>query len=280
MTDNMINEYQPPARFSAAFEGFSHNPDDLDFWPNSVRVDAVEGYDPTLTATDVEAELEYADRAESRQLVEVDTNYKPTRDSDHPVRLTRVDAVEFATAVIRATEDTFHWMRCGRLRPVEARDLLAAVTNAEYALAELRDHALEDLLRGTGLADDPADAVGDAEAGDDGDQESGHVPVSKPIPALAAQPEAEASEPEADAGELEWTLEQAFADALGGMFPRELHEIASSDAYGALKYKVCQRCQETGETPAQVLAAVSPSDRVFVARANDPAAFLASRIDS
>jgi hypothetical protein len=84
--------------------------------------------------------------------------------------------------------------------------------------------------------------------------------------------------PAEHSGEVTWTLEQQFGDALGAMFPRDLHEIASSDAYSALKYKVLHRCQASGETPTQVLTTVSSSDRAFVARANDPAAFLASRI--
>ncbi|MEV0066120.1 hypothetical protein [Amycolatopsis sp. NPDC050768] len=99
--------------------------------------------------------------------------------------------------------------------------------------------------------------------------DSDDVPVSKPIPALA-QPTASA---------LSRTLEQEFADALGEMFPRDRHTIASSDAYGALKYKVLDRCQATGETPTQVLASVSSNDRAFVRRADNPAAFLASRVD-
>ncbi|RJQ92389.1 hypothetical protein [Amycolatopsis panacis] len=86
------------------------------------------------------------------------------------------------------------------------------------------------------------------------------------------------AEPTEDAAEPTGTLEQQFADALGAAFPKDLHEIASSDAYGALKYKTLQRCQDTGETPRQILAGLSPSDRAFVARANDPAAFLASRV--
>ncbi|WP_344858050.1 hypothetical protein [Amycolatopsis ultiminotia] len=76
------------------------------------------------------------------------------------------------------------------------------------------------------------------------------------------------------------TLEQQLADALGAVFPTDLHEIASSEAYGALKYKTLQRCQDTGETPRQVLDSISARDRAFVPDANDPAAFLASRIDS
>ncbi|QFU90944.1 hypothetical protein [Amycolatopsis sp. YIM 10] len=74
-------------------------------------------------------------------------------------------------------------------------------------------------------------------------------------------------------------LEQQFTHALGDMFRGALLlEISSSDAYGALKYKVLQRCQATGETPEQVLDSISYADRTFAAEANDPAAFLASRV--
>ncbi|MEW2499702.1 MULTISPECIES: hypothetical protein [unclassified Amycolatopsis] len=38
------------------------------------------------------------------------------------------------------------------------------------------------------------------------------------------------------------------------------------------------RCQATGETQTRVLASVSSDDRAFVGRADNPAAFLTSRI--
>lgn len=56
------------------------------------------------------------------------------------------------------------------------------------------------------------------------------------------------------------------------MFAKDLHEIAGSDAYGALKYKVLRRCRCTGEIPQQVLDTVRAGDRAFVGRAKDPAA--------
>lgn len=54
--------------------------------------------------------------------------------------------------------------------------------------------------------------------------------------------------------------------------------IIASGAFGALAYKVSRCCQE--ETPAQVLNSVSADDRAFALHADDPAAFLASRIES
>ncbi|MFI5606869.1 hypothetical protein [Amycolatopsis sp. NPDC051903] len=98
--------------------------------------------------------------------------------------------------------------------------------------------------------------------------ENDDVPVSKPIPALAQPP----------AQDTPRTVAQEFLAALGEMFPHDVHAIAGSGAFGALEYKVLERCHETGETPTQVLASVSSRDRAFVRRANDPAAFLASRI--
>ena len=160
MSEEQPVNHEPRGPFVASFEGWTPDPHDLEQWPNSVRVGSVESYDSTFTGEVTDEDLKYADFGEVRHLVEIDTNYKPTRDGEHPVRLTRLTA----------------------------------------------------------------------------------------------------------------------ADALGAMFPNELHEIASSDAYGALKYKVLHRCQRTGETPRQVLDTVGAGDRGFVGRANDPAAFLASRI--
>ncbi|MFD5090412.1 hypothetical protein ACFWMR_07415 [Amycolatopsis thailandensis] len=147
--------YTLPPPFSACFEGWTPNPEDLEQWPNSVRVEVVEGYDPTFTGELTDEDLEYADYGEERHLVEIDTNYKPTRDSAYPVRLTRSDAVKLAAALLEAVEDTFHYSRCGRLRPAEAKDLLDAIRDTEHQLTELRDHALNDLLAGTGLTEDP-----------------------------------------------------------------------------------------------------------------------------
>ncbi|OXM49561.1 hypothetical protein CFP71_29900 [Amycolatopsis thailandensis] len=156
--------YVPSPAFSTCFEGWTPNPDDLEQWPNSVRVEVVEGYDPTFTGEVTDKEMEYADCGEERQLVEIDTNYKPTRDSEYPVRLTRCDAVKLAAALLEAAEDTFHYSRCGRLRPAEAKDLLDAIRDTEHQLSELRDHAPNDLLAGTGLTKDPLAVHEDSES--------------------------------------------------------------------------------------------------------------------
>ncbi|OXM44943.1 hypothetical protein CFP71_39525 [Amycolatopsis thailandensis] len=151
--------YVPLPAFSTSFEGWTPNPEDLEQWANSVRVEVVEGYDPTFTSEVTDGDMEFADYGEARQLVEIDTNYKPTRDSEHAVRLTRSDAVKLAAALLEAVEDTFHYSRCGRLRPSEAKDLLDTIRDTEHQLAELRDHALNDLFVGTGLMEDPVVAA-------------------------------------------------------------------------------------------------------------------------
>jgi hypothetical protein len=74
------------------------------------------------------------------------------------VRLTRADAVKFATSVLEATEDTLHYNRCGQLRPTEAAELLKALRAVEFKLSDLRQHPEFDLFEGTGLGDEPADA--------------------------------------------------------------------------------------------------------------------------
>jgi len=96
-------------------------------------------------------ESDWAADVGERQLVELDTHYKPTRPGPHPVRLTRKDAAELATAVLCALEDTFHAGRVGHLRGSEAAELLDALSETAFALEELRDHAIGDLLAATGL---------------------------------------------------------------------------------------------------------------------------------
>ncbi|HJQ46888.1 MAG TPA: hypothetical protein VJ870_11285 [Amycolatopsis sp.] len=142
--------FQP---FRTSFQGWTANPDSLDEWANTVTVEAVTGYDPAAEeAARGQLDLdEHADSGGDRELVEIDTNYKATRPGQHPVRLTRTDAARLAAAILEATEDTFHYTRCGRLRPADATDLLAAIRDVEFQLSELRDHALTDLLIGTGL---------------------------------------------------------------------------------------------------------------------------------
>ena len=149
--------YQPPTPFSASFEGYTANPDDLEQWPNTVTVEAVEHWSIGQRGEVEEPIEKYADFGDVRQLVEIDTNYKPGRPGQHPVRLTRADAMTFAAAVLRATGDTFHYSRCGQLRPAEAAELLQALREIEVELDEIREHALADLLDGTGLGEDQPD---------------------------------------------------------------------------------------------------------------------------
>ncbi|GAA4427168.1 hypothetical protein GCM10023148_30880 [Actinokineospora soli] len=159
-----LNNYTPPplTPFQVAIEGWSPNPDSFEFWPNSVRVEAVEGYQhrDTDQAAD-ETEWEYADNHGTRQLVEIDTNYKPSRDSEHPVRLTRTDTVQLAAHLLTAVEDTFHFSRVGRLRATEAAELLRALTEVGHALDDLRSHALDDLLHDTGADPDEQETTHD-----------------------------------------------------------------------------------------------------------------------
>jgi hypothetical protein len=64
-------------------------------WANTVAVGISERYDPVMAQRVAEHfdELDWvADRVD-RQLIRIDTNYKPTCRSVHPVDLTRTDAV-------------------------------------------------------------------------------------------------------------------------------------------------------------------------------------------
>ncbi|MFJ8912329.1 hypothetical protein [Amycolatopsis sp. NPDC102389] len=149
MADNI---YRPP--FTASFEGWSADPDDPCLWPNTVTVEAFETWASTTTgyldaAEDIypdrgNTHYLYADRGNTRHLVEIDTNYKPDRTSAYPVRLTRVDALRFADAVLAAVDDTFNVARVGGLRPAEARELLPFVDKVAERLAKLREHAVAD----------------------------------------------------------------------------------------------------------------------------------------
>jgi hypothetical protein len=83
-----------------------------------------------------------ADRVD-RQLIRIDTNYKPTRRSDHPVDLTRPNTVRLAVAP--ATGDRRYLpTRAAALH--RSRRAAGRAGELDYALAELRAHALGDLL--------------------------------------------------------------------------------------------------------------------------------------
>lgn len=118
--------------------------------PNCATVEAVTGDAPQHVNHGADDGWPYADRNGTRGLVKVDTNYKPTsRIGAYPVCLTREDAVQFASEVLEATEDTFHLARRGQLRPEEAGELLRALEGVDTVLAQLREHALGDLLDNT-----------------------------------------------------------------------------------------------------------------------------------
>jgi hypothetical protein len=124
------NTLPMPKPFTASFAGWTTASDD---WGNPVTVQAVEHWDAGFGGEVTDTDEDYADRGAVWELVETDTNYKPSRPSQHPVRLTRPDAVKLAGSVLEATEDTFHYS-IGRLRPIEAKELLEALQHVEYQL--------------------------------------------------------------------------------------------------------------------------------------------------
>jgi len=152
-----IPAHQPPCPFETSMESWTTG--DPDDWPNTVTISVVTAWsgaeqddiDPTVTEADAAAG--YADLGGERELVQLDTNYKATRPGQHPVRLTRADAARLTAHVLAAVEDTFHYTRRGRLRATEAAELLHALAEVDAALANLREHALDDLLQDTGIAD-------------------------------------------------------------------------------------------------------------------------------
>ncbi len=122
-----------PARdraFTASVEGFT--PAGAEFrYANTVTVSLAGAEDPAL-AEHVEAhpeEIEWAADLGWRQLVRMDTNYKPSRPGTHPVDLTREDAVWLAAALLAAVDDTFHYSRVGQLRSAEAARLLRCLAS-------------------------------------------------------------------------------------------------------------------------------------------------------
>lgn len=138
-----IGGYRPQRPFETAFDGWRATRE----WSNTVTVRHTLGYDPEREQDPGDDAEWWADGAD-RHLVEIDTNYKATRPGQHPVQLTRGDAARLASAVLQAVGDTFHYLRAGRLRPTEAVELLRALEDVEGHLAELRSHALSDLITG------------------------------------------------------------------------------------------------------------------------------------
>ena len=154
--------HRPSEPFTAAVEGWSA--DSIADVPNTVSVSVVtaETNDQPPAGEDVD----YADSYGARELVQIDTNYKPTRTGPYPVRLTRVDTVRLAVHLLQATEDTFHYSRSGPLRARDAAQLLRALEEVDFALNDLRSHALSDLLRDT--ATDPEEQPTDDDAAENG----------------------------------------------------------------------------------------------------------------
>lgn len=139
--------YARLAPYASSFQGVALAGE----WANTVTVTTVALYDPIERP---EEEAEWAADYGERQLVRVDTNYKPTRLGQHPVDLGRAEAAGLAAAVLEAIEDTFHYGRVGELRAAEAAQLLSALDEVDHALANLRSHALGDLCKRIGIDPD------------------------------------------------------------------------------------------------------------------------------
>lgn len=240
----------PADPFTAVVQGWSAS-NSLEDWPNTVSVSVITAAagDPAPAGEDDY----YADSHGERELVEIDTNYKPTRTSDYPVRLTRIDAIQLVVHLLQATEDTFHYARRGQLRGAEAAELLRALQEVDYALSELRGHALDDLVRDTGADPDEQPETNSVE--------------EATVPAASS------------AVEIEAARLTAVTDAIREIFTAQAAgQMQGSDAFGALVYRVRERAAATGLSPVEVLRELDADDRSFALRADDPAAFLAAKV--
>jgi len=82
---------------------------------------------------------------------------------------------------------------------------------------------------------------------------------------------------DATAGARPWELR--VGDVVRVVFSAEVAQaIVGDETIGALIYWLGQQCQGTDFSPTRVLRGLSNRDREFCARAEAPAAFLASRI--
>jgi hypothetical protein len=76
---------------------------------------------------------------------------------------------------------------------------------------------------------------------------------------------------------LPWEDRVGFA--LATVFPAAVaRDILAAEAFGALVFRVREHAQATGLPPAAVLARLDVDTRLFAAQADEPAAFLASRV--
>jgi hypothetical protein len=249
------NTLPTPKAFTASFAGWATAPDD---WSNSVTVHAVEHWDAGFGGEVTDTDDDYADRGAVRELVEIDTNYKPTRPGLHPVRLTRADAVTFSpppcskpprtpsTTPAAASSGRPKQRSCSRrCAPLSSSSANSANTSWPTSSTAPVTASSRRPYRPRSRKRRPAESA----------------PAAELIPAI----------PVAD---------DSLAGAIVTLFPTAAGAIMDSDAFGALSHKVNRRCQDTGETPTQVLSSIDPDDRAFAPNAADPAAFLASRIDS
>lgn len=124
-------------------------------------MEAVTTYKPSTDCETDESGV-YADSFGNRQLIKIETNYKPGREGQHPVCLTRTDALRMVSALLGATADSFHPLRCGQLRPTEAAGVLRTLDEVQACLSQLREDALADLLDGT--VDKPSNDLDDEDA--------------------------------------------------------------------------------------------------------------------
>lgn len=138
----------PPEPQPSVFYGYSPTEEpSVDDWPNSLSIGTAEGYNPAADTPrppgfDYDPEQQFADRYGNVGLVLIDTNYKPTRTGEHPVRLTRTDAAQAAAALI---ENIQHTIRGGKLRASETVELLTALQSVDSAVFDLRDQLIYDM---------------------------------------------------------------------------------------------------------------------------------------
>lgn len=122
-------QWTPPPRQAAVFTGYTSNPDSLDEWANSLSIETGEGSDPN-------------DQYATVALVLVDTNYKPSRTGQHPVWLTRVDAIRAAAALLGTVLEGYDDQA---VTPDAAAELLRTLQEVDSTVYDLREQLLIDL---------------------------------------------------------------------------------------------------------------------------------------
>jgi hypothetical protein len=74
------------------FRGYSHDPDNLDYWANALTIETAEDVLP--------------DKITGLPVVRVDTNYKPDRTGKHPLNLTIADAIKAAAYLVTHAQNS------------------------------------------------------------------------------------------------------------------------------------------------------------------------------